>query len=171
MVEKFYCRYEGDYSQRHLEESKLNWAMRKWEVWEWKRREEENERRGQKRGRKGKGREKIERAKRMKRTHISRERSHEENQGNAWLKRQAYEGMRSWGRQVKPLGYRGLGWGWEEKSWEKPQVLFEPRDQTCALTCLWMPQLANVIGVFGIWQIAFSTVIRFIYFGSGFQRV
>lgn len=25
--EGFYCRYEGEYSQRYLEESGLNWAM------------------------------------------------------------------------------------------------------------------------------------------------
>lgn len=28
MVEKAYCKYGGDFSQRHLEGSKVNWAMK-----------------------------------------------------------------------------------------------------------------------------------------------
>lgn len=29
MVEEVYCRYEGENNQRHLEEYKMNWSMRR----------------------------------------------------------------------------------------------------------------------------------------------
>lgn len=86
LEKKVYCRYEGDNSQRHLEASPLNWAMR--EGVEWGRglvgmREEDENRK-----------------------------SREGNQKPKRLHAQiecGYTGIRGWGRESQTMGWRARG--------------------------------------------------------------
>ena len=118
MVEEkvFNCRYEGEFSQRHLEESRLNMAIKlNWA--NWGREECGQERKRRERGKRG-----------------NQEKKKQEDKENVWLKLLGFVGRRGWGGE--PFPWTGEVWGgWRgEKGTEDLQIgwTYSP---VCTLAC------------------------------------